>query len=71
MGTSPNFSDVVEAVDNLSLEEQETLLELVHGRLMERRRERLAAAVAAAREEYAGGAFRAATVDDLMAEIRE
>lgn len=69
MDAVPRFADVVEAIETLSLEEQETLLEVVHGRVVERHRERLAAAVAEAREEYGRGTCRATTVDDLMGEI--
>jgi hypothetical protein len=71
MDVVPRFSDVVEAVEKLSLEEQETLFELVHRRLIERRREALATAVADAHEEYERGECRAVTVADLMAEILE
>ena len=69
MDTLSRFSDVVDAVESLSVEEQETLAELLQRRLIERRRDRLAAAVAEAREEYGRGECKPTSVDDLMAEI--
>lgn len=36
------FGEVLEAADKLSLEEQETLIEIIHRRVIERRREELA-----------------------------
>ena len=69
MNAVPRFSDVVDVVDALSDEEKEALVELLQHRLVERRRERLAAAVAEAREQYGRGECRATTVDDLMAEL--
>ena len=71
MGVTQTFSEVVEAVERLSPEEQETLVGLVQRRLAERRRGQIAQEIAEAREEYAGGRCRGVTVDDLMTELRK
>jgi hypothetical protein len=64
------FSEVVEAVESLSEDEQESLVEIVQRRLSEKRRMKLTQEVAEARQEYAQGACEPAGPDDLLAEIR-
>src|SRR4051794_38004571 len=49
MNTQLPFAEVLEAVDQLSAEEQETLVATVHRRIAERGRKRLAAEVQEAR----------------------
>lgn len=63
------FGEVLEAADQLSLEEQETLADILQRRIIERRRQDLAADVEAARREYRAGSCEAVTADELMAEI--
>jgi len=65
----PHFGAVVEDVEALPLEEQEMLLELIHHRLIERRRAEIAANIIQTREEYRQGKVRRGMVDDLMAEL--
>lgn len=63
------FGEVLEAAERLSEDEQETLLEVLHKRLAERRRQEIAEEVLAARREHGRGEARPATVDELMDEI--
>ena len=63
------FADVLEAVDRLSSEEQETLLEIVHRRIVERGRKRLAEEAKEARQEFVDGVCRPVHTDQLMDEI--
>jgi hypothetical protein len=63
------FGEVLEVVDGLSLEEQETLVDIVHRRVAERGRKTLAAEIQEARREFAEGKSRPASADDLMKEI--
>ena len=63
------FGEVLEAAERLSEDEQETLLEVLHKRLAERRRQEIAEEVLAARREHERGEARPATVDGLMDEI--
>ena len=65
------FSDVIEAIDQLSHDEQEELIDVVRRRLTEARRRRLAAEVEEAREEFASGQCRTVTPQELVREIRE
>lgn len=64
------FGEVLEAVDKLSPDEQETLLLIVRRRLAEQGRKRLAQDIREAREEFAQGRCDPTTVEDLMKEIR-
>jgi len=62
------FGEVLEVV-KLSLEEQETLIEVVRKRIIERRREELAKDIQDAQKEFQAGLCRPVTPDGLMAEI--
>lgn len=59
----------LEAIDRLSSEEQEVLLEVAHRRLIERRRVELAQEIAEAREAYRLGQVRRGTAQDFAAEL--
>jgi len=63
------FAEVLEAADELPLEDQESLAEILHRRIIERRRGELAREALDARQEYEQGGCQPVTVDDLMAEI--
>ena len=59
----------MEAVDQLSTEEQDTLVAIVRRRMAERDRERVAAEAEEAQREFEVGPGRPTTVDELMDEI--
>ncbi len=63
------FGEVLEAIETLSLEDQETLQEILHRRLIERRREELVQDVQQAQQEFQAGQCRPVTPEDLMKEI--
>ncbi|TEU17754.1 MAG: hypothetical protein E3J21_07610 [Anaerolineales bacterium] len=63
------FGEVLEVVDKLSLEEQETLIEIVRRRVIERRREELAKEIQDAQKEFQAGHCHPVTPDELMTEI--
>jgi hypothetical protein len=63
------FGEVLEAADRLSLEEQETLADILKRRIIERRRQEIVAEVQSAHEEYEAGSCEPVTPGDLMAEI--
>lgn len=64
------FSDVVDAADDLSVDEQETLVEILRRRIAKRNREALVRDVAEARAEFQSGQARASSVSDIMDEVR-
>jgi len=63
------FGEVLEAADHLPLEEQEELIAILRRRLAQAGRQRLAAEVQEARQEFAEGRCVPATPDELMREI--
>jgi hypothetical protein len=69
---SSTFQVTLEAVEALTPEDQEMLVEIVRRRLIEQRRAELAEDIAAAWEAYRRGDVRRGMVDDLMvAELAE
>ena len=60
------FADVLESVEQLSLEEQEDLMDILRHRLAEKRRAELVAEVQLARDEAKTGWLKAATPDEIM-----
>ena len=69
MAQTMAFGEVLEAIDQLSLDEQETLIDILHRRIAEQGRRKLAAEIESARQEFAEGQCQPATADDLMKEI--
>ena len=65
------FSEVMEAIHQLSLDEQKALLDIVRRRMSEARRSRLIEAVREARREYSKGEFRVVTPSELARDISE
>jgi energy-converting hydrogenase A subunit M len=63
------FRDVVEAADRLSPEEQEELIGILHRRLAQAGRVRIAAEMEEARQEFADGRCSPTSPEDLMREI--
>jgi len=64
------FSDVVDAADNLSIDEQQTLVEIFRRRIAKRNRDALVRDVAEARAEFRTGQAGASSVSDIMDEVR-
>ena len=63
------FHVVVDAADRLTVEEQETLLEVLNRRLADRRRVELAADIREGQREFKRGALRPTTPHEIMKEI--
>ena len=63
------FGEVLEAADQLSPDEQEELIAVLHRRLAQAARTRLAVEVQEARQEFAEGRCSDTTPADLMREI--
>ena len=69
MKNETTFNDVLESVDKLSLDEQETLLEVLHRRLIEYRRSDIAKEIQDAQNEFQQGYCQPATPSEIMKEI--
>ena len=65
-----SFSDVVDATDGLSVDEQETLVQILRRRIAERNRAVLVRDVEEARAEFEADKAQAASVSDIMQEVR-
>ena len=63
------FSDVVDAADDLSVDEQEALVELLRRRIAKRNRDALVRDIADARAEFQTGQARASSGSDIMDEV--
>lgn len=63
------FGEVLEAADQLSQDEQEELIAILHRRLAQAVRQQLAAEIQEARQQFAEGRCLPTTPDNLMREI--
>ena len=63
------YGQVVDSIEALPEEQQESLLELVRHRLAERRRAALAASVQEARKEFKAGKIRPGTPAEIMRKV--
>jgi ribosomal protein S4 len=72
MGTQPlTFDELLDTIDRLPLEQQETLLNVLQKRLIELRRQEIAQNAKEARQLYFTGKLPTGNVDDLLADIHE
>jgi hypothetical protein len=63
------FSDLLERIERLSLDERSSLIEVVRKRIADEERRRIAASVRSARREHARGKAKPVTPEELMQEI--
>jgi len=69
MGNAMTFNETLESADKLSLGEQETLVEVLHRRIIDHRRAELSKEVQNAQQEFKEGKCKPATPSELMKEI--
>jgi len=65
------FQELIDTIEELSLDEQELLVEIISHHLLMQRRSELIAEVEEAREAYKKGEFKQGTVADLMKDLEE
>ncbi|WP_449416260.1 hypothetical protein [Phormidium nigroviride] len=63
------FQQALEAVEALSLEDQSMLLDILHKRLRQQRRNELLKEVAEVRQDYAQGNIKFGSIADFMVEL--
>jgi hypothetical protein len=63
--TTPSFQTAIDAVEALPPEDQETLIDLIHRRLVERRRDEIARHAAETLEAVREGRAQYGTLEDL------
>lgn len=64
------FDGVLDAIDSLSIPDQETLITVIQKRLSDRRRE-IADNIRQAQEEYQSGQIFQGTIQQVIAELEE
>lgn len=69
MGNAISFSELLDAVDHLSLDEQESLIDVVRHRIAECRRKEISSLILSARKEYQQGKSFPETPQDIMNSI--
>jgi hypothetical protein len=65
------FDQILEMIDNLSLDEQEDLINIARNRQIEQKRAEIAANIIDARLEYQQNEVVRGTVDDVIAELNK
>ena len=63
------FGEVLEGIETLSLEDQEILRDILHRRIIERRRGEFVQDVQQAQQEFQAGRCRPVTPEELIKEI--
>ncbi len=63
------INDILEKIDSLSIEEQETVIDIGKKRLIERKRKSLVKNVKEAEKEYESGKLKAESVHDVLKAI--
>ena len=64
-----SYGQVLDSIDALPDEQQESLVDIVRKRLAERRRAALVKSVGAARKEFKAGKLRSANPSEIMRKI--
>jgi hypothetical protein len=70
MNNAITFNELLESLDRLSLDEQETLTEVLRRRIIKRRRSDLVEEVQNAQQEFQEGSGQPATAAEIMSEIQ-
>ncbi|MEH1781296.1 MAG: hypothetical protein V7K67_18275 [Nostoc sp.] len=71
MTSFSRLDQVIESIEDLSVDEQEALIDLIRHRLAERRRSAIAANIAQAQVEYQTGKVFRGTVTQIIDELRK
>jgi hypothetical protein len=67
--TRATFADLIEAAEQLPIEEQEDLVHILKNRLRDRKKAKLIKDVAEAQQEFAQGKCKPLTPEQIMEEI--
>ncbi|MDB9421838.1 MAG: hypothetical protein EWV55_01225 [Microcystis viridis Mv_BB_P_19951000_S69] len=69
MAIQTTFAEILEAVEQLSLEDQENLIHILQNRLRDQKRTELVRDVQEAQQEFAQGQCQPMTPEQIMEEI--
>ncbi|MCY7374402.1 MAG: hypothetical protein LH472_00305 [Pyrinomonadaceae bacterium] len=63
------FAEVLETIENFTVDEKETLVDILQHRLVEHRRNQIQYEVECAKQEFEQGLCKPMTADEIMREI--
>ena len=63
------FAEVLETIETFTIDEKETLVDILQHRLQENKRQRIVKSVKESRREFEKGELKSSSVDDIMKEI--
>lgn len=69
MAKEISFDELLEAVDHLSLDDQESFIDVVRHRMAEHRRQEISTLISSARKEYQQGKLSPESAQDIMRAI--
>lgn len=69
MAQTMQFSQILEMIDYLSLDEQNDLINIIKHRQIEKRREQIAQNISQSRQDYQNGNVFRGNVDAIIAEL--
>ncbi len=69
MSQTIQFHQILEMIDNLSLDEQDDLINIIRHRQIEKRREEIANNIIQARQDYQEGKVFRGNIDDIITEL--
>ena len=64
-----NFTEILDAIDKLNLDEQESLMEIICHRIIDKRRQQILADIEEAHRDYRAGRILPASADEIMDDI--
>jgi hypothetical protein len=63
------FAEVLETIENFTVDEKETLIDILQHRLIENKRQKIVKSVKESRRDFEKGNLKPVSVDDIMNEI--
>ncbi len=63
------FSDVLETIEKFTVDEKETLVDILQNRLREDKRQQIIKSVKESQREFERGNLKPSSIDDIMKEI--
>ena len=69
MHTSSNLNDFLESVSKLPLDDQLMISEIIHKRVIEEKRKKLATSIKESKEEYKSNKTKRGSIEDFLKDI--
>ena len=63
------FAEVLETIETFTVDEKETLVDILQHRLQENKRQQIVSSVKESRREFEKGELKSSSVNDIMKEI--